>query len=600
MQKCAVIIGVNKTGKLPELFAAVKGAKDFKVWADNQGFETILITDENGKKVTVKEITDAVKGFVDKQTYSQMIIFFSGHGILKSAMDEQWLLSEAPTYANETVSVLASRMLARRSGIPHIVFISDACRSIPNDPIVTEVIGSVIFPNVAQNGKTDVDILYATTPGNPSYEVREDDAIAKFKGIYTDCLLKALEGNITTIIQDLKVADDVISTIPVYELNEYLQTAVPLAAASVSIMLSQIPDGEITSRLPKYLARIEREKEPVQETGIEIEALPTNGKETNYSYNKELNYKFALSYIDDLYKMSEAHTSGSAVDFSDPDSPIISLSKTGKDIAQNITALRNANGRASFETRTGFTIIGATEVEYFLPNDAHCDLFEEDGAIQIRVYEQPLARTLFLQMKDGTLIPLAILPGFIGTVVFKNGILINVNYVPSRQTPKYAVMQELQSEELEHRRALVATSAGFGTFKLEGDMMEVINQASYLRNIKAIDPTMGLYAAYAYAQAGSEEDVQSVYDYMMREPEPVLHDVYMLARISSPDITSNQLTAPFCPVLTQGWSYLSIDPTLVSTEVQELAKYLVPGLWTTFNPKALDHIKNLINTKQLL
>jgi hypothetical protein len=602
MKKCAVIIGVNKTGGLPELFAAVKGANDFKNWAEKQGFETVLLTDEDGKKVTVKEITNAVKGFVDKQTYSQMVVFFSGHGILKSATDEQWLLSEAPAYANETVSVLASRMLARRSGIPHIIFISDACRSIPNDPLVTEVIGSVIFPNVAQTGDTDIDILYSTIPGNPSYEVKEDVAVANFRGIYTECLLKALRGDVTEVIEDLKVGSETILTIPVYELHKYLQTAVPLAASRVDIMLSQVPDGEITSRLPKYLARVEREKKPVIDTGAGKEILLPKAIEPVVLNSKNNNYKLNLPDFD-FFKSSSIENTQTENErvFSNLGDLVTGLSQTRVDVANNMDALKNASGRNSFETRTGFSITGTNKVQCLMAAENGFDQFEEEDQTHIRILEQNLSRTLFLQLESGNVVPLAILPGFIGTVVVENGAVINVNYVPSQHTPKYELMRGLQNEDFEHRRALVATAARFGSFKVEGDVGYVIEQASYLRNIKAIDPTMGLYAAYAYMQAGSYTDLKSVYEYMWREPEPVLYDVWMLVKISKQAFEApKQSPAPFCPMLTQGWSYMSVDNTLFAPELQELGKYLVPGLWTTFNPKGVELIRHLINTHQIL
>ena len=46
---------------------------------------------------------------------------------------------------------------------------------------------------------------------------------------------------------------------------------------------------------------------------------------------------------------------------------------------------------------------------------------------------------------------------------------------------------------------------------------------------KSFDPTLGLYAAYAYAQSGNYPEVLSVFRYMRRDPAPVLFDVAMLA-----------------------------------------------------------------------
>ncbi|RZK98010.1 MAG: hypothetical protein EOO89_32620, partial [Pedobacter sp.] len=67
-RKCAVIIGVNKTGGMPILSAAISGAKNFANWAKSQNYETVLFTDDQGD-VTIHEIKKAVRFFVDKGVY---------------------------------------------------------------------------------------------------------------------------------------------------------------------------------------------------------------------------------------------------------------------------------------------------------------------------------------------------------------------------------------------------------------------------------------------------------------------------------------------------------------------------------------------------
>lgn len=46
MERAAVVIGVNQTGKLPPLRAAVSGAKKFGHWLKQEGFDVDLIVDE--------------------------------------------------------------------------------------------------------------------------------------------------------------------------------------------------------------------------------------------------------------------------------------------------------------------------------------------------------------------------------------------------------------------------------------------------------------------------------------------------------------------------------------------------------------------------
>jgi Caspase domain len=125
--RAAVVIGVNKIRDLPVLRAAVSGAKLVADWLCAEGFEVKLIVDENGP-VTADRIKRAVFELVDRGTLSQLIVYFSGHGVCVS-FNEFWLLTGAPADGNEAVSLVECWELAHRSGIANVVFISDPCRS---------------------------------------------------------------------------------------------------------------------------------------------------------------------------------------------------------------------------------------------------------------------------------------------------------------------------------------------------------------------------------------------------------------------------------------------------------------------------------------
>ena len=58
----------------------------------------------------------------------------------------------------------------------------------------------------------------------------------------------------------------------------------------------------------------------------------------------------------------------------------------GSDLARAIDPLLDTKGRESFETRTGFTMVGAKPMRAAVTG-SRCDLFEESGAYQIRVHE---------------------------------------------------------------------------------------------------------------------------------------------------------------------------------------------------------------------
>src|ERR1700760_2804696 len=131
MSRVAIVIGVNKPKSPGALKGAVSDAKAFADWIQKQGFEiaTPFIDDQN--PVTFANIFAEVQRIVDARTYSQAVIYFAGHG-LQGGGSEIWLLSGAPDNPGEAISLEASVMAARESGLANVVFISDACRSIPN------------------------------------------------------------------------------------------------------------------------------------------------------------------------------------------------------------------------------------------------------------------------------------------------------------------------------------------------------------------------------------------------------------------------------------------------------------------------------------
>jgi hypothetical protein len=150
LKRATVIIGVNKTGGLPPLESAVLGAKRVAEWLRKEEFDSVLcLTDDDGP-VTSSAVEQAVKGLVTLPArYHFLVVYFSGRGLWQARSDV-WLLSGAPESANEAINLNASMDLAKYSGIPNVVFVSDACRSIPNARDGIYVAGIPVFPNHKQ------------------------------------------------------------------------------------------------------------------------------------------------------------------------------------------------------------------------------------------------------------------------------------------------------------------------------------------------------------------------------------------------------------------------------------------------------------------
>ncbi|MDO9004651.1 MAG: caspase family protein [Aquabacterium sp.] len=554
---------MDKTASaFPKLNAAALGAQQMANWASQRNIPFTLLTDQGGNKVRHADVYEAVDKFVKDGVYDQLILYFSGHGVLMAPDCEAWLLSGAPDNPNEAINVAGSIANARTCGIEHIVVYSDACRSIPTQWRSAMLTPGTVFPVLQpRDPSPEVDAFYATLPGNPAFEVPPDQASKAHRGLLTDCLIKALDGQIADVIVDQKTH----RVVPARPLKLYLTKAIPAEAAKVSIKLLQNPDARVESALPKYLSELGRrlgEPAAPPSKNLAVTDLPLGLKRTIYEMQERL---LAPGWRSRTVSLTQ---------IADPEN-----------VAASIIRILDAKGRISFETRTGFTIRGA-DVKSALITGTTCDVFLEDGTAQVRVHEKyedmnHASRTAFIRFSDGSGVVLAVLPGYVGTVVVEEDQVVTVNYTPARGTKNYFEYEHV-ADQLEQRRAFVAVAARNGTFRLD----RAKQAADYLRVLKKVDPTLGIYAAYAYAQVGNLAGIRSVFRYMSYEPEPVPFDVAMLALQydEQPDLNYT----PGLPMLTQGWMSLGRLEPLMPKPLKAARRYLKPSLWTTFTKEGMN------------
>lgn len=584
-KRAAICIGVNRARGMTPLQAAADGAVQVEKWAQSQGCDTRLLTDEPDRKVRVADVFEAVDEFVQAGTYHQLIIYFSGHGILTAPGTEYWLLSGAPQNPNEAVNLFRSVEDARNCGIPHVVFISDACRSAVQGPPLSGVVGGVIFPNLPigpQRG--EIDVFYATRPGDPAYEVSQAEATGQYRAIFTDALLKALRAP-RPELRDVALGPPPLAVITSRGLKQYLEALVPVNAGTVDVRLRQQPEVRVETALPKYFALApaappDQLAEAV--AGIkgtftfddQFEALPDEAPESNRN-------PFAV----------EARTQTERVA-----------------LAREEQELLNKRGREQFETRTGFTVFGARVAKATAPGWRVDDIFSDPGdpeAFHIRLAregnQQPVESrpsSLLLEFEDGSGTLLAIVPEFVGTVVVEKERVASVSYRPSHNSRRFAQYQA-RADELEAMKAAAAVGFRQGRFTVPPE--DAHRLARTIRQGKGLDPTLGIYAAYSYAQVGKHADVRSVFEYMVYDVDiPVPFDVVML--VGRYEKRVHELPylryAPFAPVLSQGWALLMPDHPLYDPSLhKDLRAYLLPSLWTTYAAGGVRIIEEYFNNQ---
>jgi hypothetical protein len=214
------------------------------------------------------------------------------------------------------------------------------------------------------------------------------------------------------------------------------------------------------------------------------------------------------------------------------------------------------------------------------------------------------AASVALRFADGSGTVVAALDEYVGTVVVDQGRVTNVSYEPSVQSPMRSAYDS-EAARLERLRASVGAAARLGVFRIEGptDLRRKTGRelAGRIRMLKGIDPTLGIYAAYAYADAGLLGDVRSVRGYMKNDLGGIdLFDVLMLTGEMSGKPPGNARGPyPFCPMLSQGWELLRVRDVRLPQRIAALREHLRPSLWTTIDSEGMQTVEDVLRAGQV-
>jgi hypothetical protein len=572
MKRAAVLIGVDRSGGgLPELHDAAAGAQRMAQWAQEQGLDPVtVLTDERGGPVAVADIKRALKAITDPGTIDQLIVYFAGHGV-NIGYAEYWLLSGAPDDPQEAVNVNGSVALAQQGSVRHVVFISDACRTAAAGIQGQAVTGSQIFPNTGSGGlEKPVDQFYACLLGRPAHEIADKDASAgDYTALYTEVLTAALWG-------DAQGEDGYVRPRP---LRTYLHDHVleRIKDKGMQFKLIQEPDARIASDPEAWLAKLAAhapeppEPEPPEPEPPEPEAPQPDagGRPTGVLTNL-------------LTPMLAADTPGF-------EAALTAAVDAHPQIVRTIQANTQTFGPSHFESSCGFKVRGANLAAVIARPDVHVEQLGTDLA---RVWDPPSPATNVMLVFEhpggsatGTVLPAV--PGFLAALTVEDGELVDVAYEPSDTDWRFGIFRE-QADDLRALRAVVSSSSRDGVFRLEGE--DALGLARRMQVAKGIDPTLGLYAAYAYHDLGRRDLITSMSGYMRDDLGAPLFDVALLAR-DLPGVDALGVA----PLLAQGWSLLDAYGVTPAAGLQDLRRCLEASLWSLYNGAGLNMIQGAIS-----
>jgi hypothetical protein len=556
-----VLIGVKKTGNLPELASVGQGVQWMADWLKSQHVpddRISVITDESGP-VSLDMIKRAVKTQL-KDDVEQIIVYFSGHGLFLRG-GEYWLLTDAPDDPQAAVNLDGSVALARLCRVPHVVFISDACRTAGEGVQAQNISGGEIFPNPRDTEcEAPVDIFFASALGKPSLEIGYTSA-------FTKALVSALNGEQPAVLEHAEEDNQTIGIVRPRPLGNFLKNELPkmLLAAKITTY-TQVPFARYGSEPEAWLSKV-----PL--SGDNSRRLRAGGKPPKLTPpNLDSTVQRLLIESQPVSRLPDASaTFAGAQELRDA-------------VARNLESF----GPDHFESQCGFKVRGAT-ISYALSSEVPLFVVDEQRTL-VRAEPQHGARLAMLAFGDGSSVMLPAIPGYVCALLFTDGELTDVAYDPSSNTP-LGMEDPAALQSVRELRSVIISSAQLGVFRL--DQKSARDIAARISRNRLYDPTIAIFAAYAFTDLRMRQDLLDMYIALRDATHVRLFDVAMLARQLN-DPMNITLSCGRFPLLAQGWSLLNAYGVAMSGLLSDLQKHLKPALWTSFDAAGSEILRRAV------
>ncbi|HSK77019.1 MAG TPA: hypothetical protein VLQ45_11215 [Thermoanaerobaculia bacterium] len=621
LQRAAVLIGVKKTGGLPVLRAVRDGVEKMRKWAvsqpgmlDPEGVpRVVVLSDDDGTKVKTADVKEAIWRFVDDGTIEQLFVYFAGHGA-NVRHSEYWLLSGAPDDPDEAVNVKGSIPLARQCGIPHVVLISDACRTAAASIQSQAVQGSIVFPNKPGAKPGCVDEFYATLVGMPALEVSDPNVPDVFDAVYTTGLVNGLGGDVKTEIEE--DGGQRVRRVKPWPLKRYLPPAISslLAARRVGLSVTQTPDAIITSEPEMWLSQLDLAADAGDtEDGVRGQRGPGSRRRVTRGGRRSTEPTPEPEAETAAESLTTVSQRALRVALSGESAPATRGRSTG---TRRVTRSRGAStetqlftevlertgmelGPRHFESRCGFKVHGAA-IDSVLAASGHVELLSgPEGLVRLWDVRPPATNTLIV-FDDGCGALLPAIPEFIAVLTYEEGELANVTYEPSDNSNLWHDVAPVLPELRELRR-VIAAAARLGVFRPETleDQRELIDR---FRRVKGLDPTMAVYAAYALHALQKRSEIEEIQRYLWQELQLTLFDIAMLTSdLGDAKRQKIEGVLPAVPLLSQGWALLdAYGMDLVGPlDSRALLRHLKSSLWTLFDERGVAVLRAAITSGEI-
>jgi len=499
----------------------------------------MLLTDSRDGSVTIGNVKLAVREMLDtSDELEQLIVYFAGHGF-DGGYGEQWLLSDAPDDPNAAINVLGSVALAQRGGTPHVVLISDACRTSAAGGQQQYVRGSEIFPNPATwRHARSVDRFFATLSGRAAVEVMV--AAGRYRALYTTAVLSGLSEH------GPADRDGFIRPCP---LRDYLALEIPRLIGElppeVAFELEQEPDAIITSGQDAWISRIRTSKKARMPRPLRGRRLPP--------------------------RRPAGLSVGPAGQLLSEDPELVLAERFGESFELSNRPLIAPDPDA----RSWFEVHGAELIEVITAGvQARVD--PERGVV--RIAPPPPGVSVLMRFAGGVCVCVPALPEYGASLIFDGGELVDLAYEPAPGSVR-ALATARTIASVRRVRAIASASTRSGRFKLDVENPEGILQM--MRECKLVDPTLAVYAAYAYQELGRIDLIAEMGQYLTSGLGANLFDLDLFARASDDaHLGSEGPVLGFMPLLAQGWALLRSYSVELPLALEGIREHVRASVWT--------------------
>jgi hypothetical protein len=626
----AIAIAVANSIQHVSLTGAINSARAFAAWASQQGYETIVVTDEKSDvtfDVLREKMKNILKGSPDEKPVPihRIIVYFAGHGLIRELEQGLWLLSGW----QEELRAVAVEVLKRRLtmyGPKQICIIADACRSLPSTIEQEDLAPDPILGAGPKQVDLTVaiDKFIAAQDGTAAFMIpgaNPADDRCLFSGVLVEGLW-GLSGPLSHEPPFSKLVPDMITS---RSLGSYLQAEVAARAKTYGLTLAPsisptFPEGDDcyfskdpTLKIPTFSAwpppgniGAEAKQAVASRSGSEDEIrIPGGDGLPQFDAGKDEIIEFGTT-IEDVEIVFE-----------------LAPRKEASLLIERLRTLSSLTEPLLGQYISGLAVSGADSLRFWFgragPIAQRIDQAGSTWKIQnigSSTLDDPAPA--LVEFPDKRFAAIVLLPYLFTSVALDDHGVAGLVYQDLLAPPHVG---EITVEALE------ALESG----SLRGDA--ATNMATQLRVWKHVDPVLGVISAYLYDAIGDTESILRMASFYAGYGEAIPYDIALLGGLSGfmtergflvdvPAVKQRQprtqmelekswthcattatqgLVGGLWPWMRQGWAFLDdpsdVESTLILPGLAKLRSGLTRSRFTTFNEEAALKLANFCNLR---